>query len=289
MTPTTARKRSGTPSRYTVHEPRQWAWEQEAVGNDKLMLLAISEHGWECWASTRTLAAMCGVDVRTARRSVGRLQAAGLLQRTERHRPDGSRTSNLIRLAGAPRHTEAGASCPGDPDSSARGDRTLAPGHERLVERTDEGGSSSPGSTGSPATTTHRSEDVGALATDLLWGRDCVVQEATGSKPDPHPGDEAAAMALAADGVTWDELLDVLGWGMLDTAYTRPRIVARFPSQETYLAIRRQWRAAERLRCDDCLETFVADAVAERARRRYGEDAEVRCPVCRVKREAVNG
>ena len=80
-----------------------WAWDQPVSGNAKLVLLALADEcrGSDglCWPGLKRVAAMTCIEVRSVRRHIEALEKAGLLVREERQREDGSRTSNLLRLA----------------------------------------------------------------------------------------------------------------------------------------------------------------------------------------------
>lgn len=79
-----------------------WAWRQPVAGNAKVVLLALADRArpedGTCWPGLKHVAAMCSLEERTVRRQVAALEEAGLLERVERVRSDGSRTSNLIVL-----------------------------------------------------------------------------------------------------------------------------------------------------------------------------------------------
>lgn len=82
-----------------------WAWRQMGLfrrPEPKLVLLALADHAdpWgECYPSRRRLGAMCGgISPRAVSRHVATFEELGLLERVERHRENGSRTSTLYRL-----------------------------------------------------------------------------------------------------------------------------------------------------------------------------------------------
>jgi len=69
--------------------------------NTKLLLLMIASYandGGFAFPSRRTLALDCQVTDRTITEQLGALEAAGWITRTERRRPDGSRSTDLIRI-----------------------------------------------------------------------------------------------------------------------------------------------------------------------------------------------
>lgn len=69
--------------------------------SEKLLLLALSNYAddaMRCWPSHKTLASDTGLSQRTILTTFKRLEAAGLLTRTPRDRPDGSRGSDIITL-----------------------------------------------------------------------------------------------------------------------------------------------------------------------------------------------
>lgn len=69
--------------------------------SEKLLLLALANYAddaMKCWPSHKTLAADTGLSQRTILTTFKRLECAGLLVRTARDRPDGSRASDIITL-----------------------------------------------------------------------------------------------------------------------------------------------------------------------------------------------
>lgn len=79
-----------------------WAWEQPTQGSKKLLLLALADQAnddHECFPSIATLTTRVGVSRARVFAMLKELEAEGLIAREERTRPNGSRTSNLYRLA----------------------------------------------------------------------------------------------------------------------------------------------------------------------------------------------
>lgn len=76
-------------------------WALELPPSTKFTLMAIGRfavmRGF-CWASVPTLSAATGFSDRATRRHIAELEEAGLIERKERRRPDGGRTSNVIWL-----------------------------------------------------------------------------------------------------------------------------------------------------------------------------------------------
>lgn len=69
--------------------------------SEKLLLLALANYAddkMKCWPSHKTLASDTGLSQRTILTTFKRLEDAGLLVRTARDRPDGSRASDIITL-----------------------------------------------------------------------------------------------------------------------------------------------------------------------------------------------
>lgn len=69
--------------------------------SEKLLLLALANYAddkMKCWPSHKTLASDTGLSQRTILTTFKRLEEAGLLVRTYRPRPDGSRASDIITL-----------------------------------------------------------------------------------------------------------------------------------------------------------------------------------------------
>lgn len=70
--------------------------------SDKLLLLALANYAdaeLRCWPSHSTLAEDTGLSQRTILTAFKRLEAAGIITRTLRHRPDGSRNTDVISLS----------------------------------------------------------------------------------------------------------------------------------------------------------------------------------------------
>lgn len=79
-----------------------WALDQN-VGNPvgKLLLVMIANYADQdatCFPSQKTLAEECEVTDRTVRDWLAKFEETGLIQRTERRRKDGYRTSDMIKL-----------------------------------------------------------------------------------------------------------------------------------------------------------------------------------------------
>lgn len=79
-----------------------WAFEQQPENsNQKLVLIAIANYAdgdGVCWPGQRSLARDCTMGDRTVRRHLQALEEAGYLEREERRRADGTRTSDRYRL-----------------------------------------------------------------------------------------------------------------------------------------------------------------------------------------------
>lgn len=99
-----------------------WA-HSRAIGNARLVLLAIADHAndrGECWPSLARLAEMCRIDVRSVRRNLAALEAAGEITRTLK---TGRKTTYRIALtpdAGVPPDATV------TPDAGVPPPRTLA-------------------------------------------------------------------------------------------------------------------------------------------------------------------
>jgi hypothetical protein len=79
-----------------------WAWQQSVKGNAKLVLLALADHcgpDGTCWPGQKHLAEKCSITERSVREQMLSLEKQEMIERTERRRQDGSRTTDLIRLA----------------------------------------------------------------------------------------------------------------------------------------------------------------------------------------------
>lgn len=84
-----------------------WAWRQDVRGTKKLVLLCLAD--WanaesECWYSVAAIVERCCVGRSAVFDALRDLEAEGFLQRTERFRENGSRTSNVyvLCLSGRP-------------------------------------------------------------------------------------------------------------------------------------------------------------------------------------------
>lgn len=78
-----------------------WAWKLPLPTATKLVLLAIADHANEdgfCWPGVVRIATKCNLSERSVQRHIRVLVARGFLQVEERHRPDGSQSSNLYHL-----------------------------------------------------------------------------------------------------------------------------------------------------------------------------------------------
>ena len=64
---------------------RDWAYSQRLKAPSKLVLVALAEHGEECWPSMSRLEEMSGYSVRTVIRAVQELERTGLI--SVEHRP----------------------------------------------------------------------------------------------------------------------------------------------------------------------------------------------------------
>lgn len=86
------------------HWASAWAWEQQIEnGGAKFVLVALAEFADEgalAYPSQATLANMTGQAERTVRAHLVYLEEKGLIKRTGRWRPDGTRTSDLFQLSG---------------------------------------------------------------------------------------------------------------------------------------------------------------------------------------------
>lgn len=86
----------------------RWAWSQQGIKPaDKLLLLSLADRAGEsheAWPSITRLILDTGLDRRTIWAAISRLQAAGLIATTRKHRH-----SNRYRLIGVPdRHADTG-------------------------------------------------------------------------------------------------------------------------------------------------------------------------------------
>ena len=78
-----------------------WAWHQDIKPVPKLVLMALADAADDqsiCWPSVATIAFKVGVSTRTVRRVMQTLISRKLLSTEQRHRSDGSCSSNRYRL-----------------------------------------------------------------------------------------------------------------------------------------------------------------------------------------------
>lgn len=78
-----------------------WAMDVDVPPREKLLLILIASHAndeGECFPSQTTLAYRSGLSRRTVLRSLADLEERGIIARRQRRRPDGSRSSDTIRL-----------------------------------------------------------------------------------------------------------------------------------------------------------------------------------------------
>lgn len=80
-----------------------WAKKQTVGGPTKKVILLVladraSDDNWSTFAGQQTIAREAEVTTRTVQRTLAEFEAMGLLERTERRRPDGYRSSDLITL-----------------------------------------------------------------------------------------------------------------------------------------------------------------------------------------------
>ncbi|MEA2078936.1 MAG: helix-turn-helix domain-containing protein, partial [Pseudomonadota bacterium] len=79
-----------------------WAWHQILKPVPKLVLMALADAADDqgvCWPSVATIAVKVGVSTRTVRRVIQMLIRHELLTAEQRHRSDGSCSSNRYRLS----------------------------------------------------------------------------------------------------------------------------------------------------------------------------------------------
>ena len=90
-------------------EARDWAYSQTLKAPDKPVLVALAEHGEECWPSLTRLAEMTGYDSRTVRRAIQRLEEVGVI--SVEHRPGRSPIFRL-KLSTTPVRESGGSESP---------------------------------------------------------------------------------------------------------------------------------------------------------------------------------
>jgi hypothetical protein len=101
------------------------------TSSEKLLLIAWANYADEnlrCYPSNRRLCDDTGLSDRQIRRLSGDLAERGLIHRTERYRPDGSRSSDIVFLAclgGDKVSVGVGTSCPGGGDMVAAQNQSL--------------------------------------------------------------------------------------------------------------------------------------------------------------------
>lgn len=82
-------------------EALSWAWKHSIASSEKLTLLALADHSDPdgiCWPGVRGLSRKTGLSEKTIRRSILAMESMGLLEKSERRRKDGYKSSNQIHL-----------------------------------------------------------------------------------------------------------------------------------------------------------------------------------------------
>ena len=75
--------------------------EEELGHRAKIVYIYLrdrSDASGVCWPGIKTIARELGLSPRTVQRALGDLEHAGLVEKHQRHRKNGSLTSNLYRL-----------------------------------------------------------------------------------------------------------------------------------------------------------------------------------------------
>ena len=78
-----------------------WAWEQDISATAKIILLALADHSDDdgvCWPGQRGIGRKCGVSRQTVNTRIQEMVDRNLIVITQRHREDGSLTSNIYQL-----------------------------------------------------------------------------------------------------------------------------------------------------------------------------------------------
>jgi len=150
-----------------------WAWGQaKAIDNPRVLLtlLALADFADaedEAWPKRETLAAMVGVDSKgSITRNVAELERLGLISRTPRTRKNGSRTSNVYKLAVATPPTQTGV-----PTQQ----RSSTPTQQRGIPPTQQPSSPEPPVDPSDRTTTGSVDPAFDPAVVKVWDHYCAV------------------------------------------------------------------------------------------------------------------
>lgn len=108
-----------------------WATKQNVGSPTKKLLLLVlaqrvrdeGEHAWCTWAGQKALAADAETSVRTVRNVLAEFERVGLISREQRRRPDGYRSSDLIRLNPnwTPPAADSGEPCSPEPHAGRSG------------------------------------------------------------------------------------------------------------------------------------------------------------------------
>lgn len=270
--------------------------------------------GSDCTASQATLATDLGWSRRKLQRATDDLLERDLITlertgRTNRCRPvavknDASDASPMTHQMRHQRRIKQTKEEDEKSSSSSAAAETTAP--DRATERpttttktsffVDMGDEDQKPETADDQTTATADNQITAVEDDrfakpgenLLDDYDQVIENETGRCPVRQPGDwdaairlEARIKELIADGVHGDHCLTpsiILGWGMEDRAYTRPRLLNGFrAAARCYEALARRYAAASRVTCDHCSEKFPAHA------------NETHCPECETYLAAITG
>jgi hypothetical protein len=170
-----------------------WAFEQSATGltsGAKFLLVALANHATPAgvaWPGRQRLAEECICEPETVSRNLSRLEELGLIQRVQRRRGNGSRTSDWVVLA------------PGAADRGPMGDGSLEefPEHVCALARSTSGDEESPDSEGVGQVTPKGSPEPLEEPSSL---RTSEKTSARGFKPEPITfGEWIGYHCIAAD------------------------------------------------------------------------------------------
>jgi len=154
---------------------KNWALDQDLRPVPKFVLVvwadAANNQGI-CWPRVSTIAGRVGVSARTVQRAIQLLIVRELITAEQRHRSDGSCSSNLYRLqmeggdrlSPAPDHSDAtpGHRCQGPPDASVIPGTTIGTQKEPLQPPTPE---------------TEQADHGGGELLDLVYPKDLLPAE----------------------------------------------------------------------------------------------------------------
>jgi DNA-binding MarR family transcriptional regulator len=160
-----------------------WAYEQDVKNSgQKFTLVTAAQYANDqgiCWAGQETLAEDMSMDRRSVLRHLQALEDAGLIERTERRRKDGSRATDMMKLVGFVKPTTKVTNRHADNVTKTTDQRDKLSGHETLVskKRKNDKESSNESSLSGVAKNGERPMEMGQYAIKELMDRINAARE----------------------------------------------------------------------------------------------------------------